>query len=55
MDIKDLCELNCVHRDKCNKRFAEMLKAVEDSVVWVVAECGRHFRISDTLLPKTDR
>ena len=45
--FKNLCELNCVHKKKCNKKFAKILEVVDEKVVYIAAECGRNFRVED--------
>ncbi len=47
MEIENLCKLNCIHKDKCNKKFARILSEITENVVYLYAECGATFRCED--------
>lgn len=41
--IKEICKLNCMHKDDCNKKFNEILESTKDKTINISAECGRFF------------
>lgn len=38
--VKEICHLDCVHKEECNKRFNEMLTNTKEGVVNIAAKCG---------------
>ena len=53
--MREICQLNCVHKDKCNKKFNECINGTAADKVHIAAQCGRYFYNIETKEPNKEK